>query len=253
MPKTTITGLDPAALSPLDANALAVLTGFSADQLAAFKAFVALDEPTVIGPSTAAAFRKVCFSRGVDLSDVGVNAFKTGHQLGNAGALAGKIGPQTAGVYYAVLFPPPAGPRQISAAGRALVESFERLELRAYQDQGGVWTIGYGHTGPDVHEGMVITEAQAVALLEADLATAETAVSRFVTVALSDPQFSALTSLTFNIGTGAFYKSGLLRVLNQGLYGGAAERLLEYNKCKGVTDPGLVRRRAAERLLFLSG
>ncbi len=70
-----------------------------------------------------------------------------------------------------------------SAAGLALTKQFEGLELKAYQDSVGVWTIGYGHTGTDVKPGLVITEAQASVLLAADVAWAVTCVNKSVTSA----------------------------------------------------------------------
>jgi lysozyme len=135
--------------------------------------------------------------------------------------------------------------RQINAAGEALIEQFEGCALIAYQDQGGIWTIGYGHTGPDVTEGLAITQDQAEYLLGRDLQTAEGAINRLVTVPLGDNQFSALVSLVFNIGVGAFQSSTLLRDLNTGSYG-----LVQFQIVNGVIDAGLQKRRAAEIALW---
>jgi len=79
-----------------------------------------------------------------------------------------------------------------SKTGEALTEGFEGCRLTAYQDVAGVWTIGYGTTGPDVVEGLVITQDEAVVRLEKGIAWAESAVNRLVTVALTQPEFDAL-------------------------------------------------------------
>ncbi len=146
--------------------------------------------------------------------------------------------------------PTPSGRRQINAKGLRLLKSFEGLELRAYQDAVGVWTIGYGTTS-DVRPGMVITEAQAEALLKRDLNRFERAVIDLVKVPLTDDQFSALVSFVYNVGEGALSTSTLLRLLNQRDYQGAADQLLRWDKAGGRTLAGLTRRRRAERALFL--
>ncbi|XQQ05069.1 MAG: lysozyme [Leptolyngbya sp. IPPAS B-1204] len=146
--------------------------------------------------------------------------------------------------------PTPPGQRNINAKGLRLLKSFEGLRLQAYQDSVGVWTIGYGTTS-GVRPGMVITEAQAEALLRRDLDRFERAVSDLVKVPLSDDQFSALVSFTYNVGEGALASSTLLRLLNQRNYQGAADQLLRWDKAGGSTLPGLTRRRKAERALFL--
>jgi GH24 family phage-related lysozyme (muramidase) len=146
--------------------------------------------------------------------------------------------------------PTPSGRRQINAKGLRLLKSFEGLELRAYQDAVGVWTIGYGTTS-GVRPGMVITEAQAEELLKRDLNRFERAVTDLVKVPLNDDQFSALVSFVYNVGEGALATSTLLRVLNQRNYQGAADQLLRWDKAGGRTLAGLTRRRRAERALFL--
>jgi GH24 family phage-related lysozyme (muramidase) len=145
---------------------------------------------------------------------------------------------------------PTPGQRDINAKGLRLLKSFEGLRLTAYQDSVGVWTIGYGTTS-GVRPGMVITEAQAEALLRRDLNRFEQAVDDLVNVPLNDDQFSALVSFTYNVGEGALASSTLLRLLNQRDYQGAADQLLRWDKAGGSTLPGLTRRRKAERALFL--
>lgn len=132
-----------------------------------------------------------------------------------------------------------------------LIKKWEELRLKAYlptpQD---VWTIGWGHTRT-AKQGMTITLPQAEALFEKDTAWAQNAVNTRVKVPLSQHQFDALVSLVFNIGEGAFAKSTLLRKLNAKDYEGAAQQFLVWNKQKGKTLKGLVRRRAEEMGYFL--
>lgn len=139
-----------------------------------------------------------------------------------------------------------------SSAGRQLIESFEGLELTAYQDMVGVWTIGYGHTGMDVKPGLRISAAQAEALLAADLVKFEQGVARLVTLMLNQHQFDALVSFSYNLGLGSLKNSTLLKLLNSGDVAGAAEQFLRWDKAGGVRVAGLTRRRKAERELFLT-
>jgi len=139
-----------------------------------------------------------------------------------------------------------------SDQGLALTEHFEGLRLTAYQDSVGVWTIGYGHTGPDVKPGLTITQEQASALLLRDVAGAVAAVNRLVTVPLTQNQFDALVDFTFNLGHGNLASSTLLRELNAGNTAGAAAQFLVWVYAGGVQLPGLVKRRQAEAALFQS-
>ncbi len=147
--------------------------------------------------------------------------------------------------------------RQINEAGLALVRRDEGLKLTAYRDGAGVLTIGYGHTGPSVTLGETITEAQAIVLLEADLGQAQYAVDdRTHDVATTDMQFSAMVSLCFNIGIGAFRTSSVLRFHRLGRTKIAADSFLLWDKAhvngKLVVLPGLLRRREEERALYLT-
>jgi lysozyme len=150
-----------------------------------------------------------------------------------------------------------SGLRQINQAGLDLIKSFEGYEkkiagstdVKAYRDIVNVLTIGYGHTGSDVHDGLRITQAQAENLLRGDLATAERIVTNAVKVALSDNEYAALVSFVFN--TGSLPGTTLLRMLNAGDRAGAADQFLRWNKAGGSVVEGLTRRRKAERALFL--
>lgn len=144
----------------------------------------------------------------------------------------------------------------INNDGLTLVKGFEGLELQAYRDSVGVWTIGYGHTSaagpPDVYAGQSITEAEAEAILKRDLELFERGVRDLVQVGLNSNQFSALVVFSFNVGLGALADSTLLRKLNAGDYAGAANEFPRWVKAGGQTLAGLVRRREAEKALFLS-
>jgi lysozyme len=140
-----------------------------------------------------------------------------------------------------------------SPKGIALIKSAEGLRLKAYPDPGtgGVpWTIGYGSTS-GVTRSMVITEAQAEQMLAADLVRFERAVERLVRVPVTQGQFDALVSFTYNVGEGNFTKSTLLRKLNAGDAAAAAEQFSRWVNAAGKVLPGLVKRRAAERAMFL--
>lgn len=100
-------------------------------------------------------------------------------------------------------------------AGIALLKEIEGYRSRAYLDTGGVWTIGYGHTR-GVYQGMECTREQAEAWLREDLSDAEEAIDRLVEYELESNEFSALCSFVYNIGTGNFSKSAVLRCLNNG-------------------------------------
>lgn len=139
-----------------------------------------------------------------------------------------------------------------SANGINLIKQFEGLELEAYQDAVGIWTIGYGHTGPDVKPGMRITEKEADNLLSKRLAREfEPGVNSAIRGDVNQNEFDALVSLAYNIGVSALKKSTVIKRLNKGDIMGAADAILWWNKAGGRVLNGLVRRRAAERALFL--
>jgi len=134
--------------------------------------------------------------------------------------------------------------------GLNLIKKYEGLRLKAYQDPVKIWTIGYGHTGPDVKKGKVITEAEAERLLKQDLRKFEGVVNSKVTKKLTRNQFDALVSFTYNVGPEAFRTSTLLKKLNNGNFPGAAAEFLRWNKAGGNILPGLTKRRKEEQALF---
>lgn len=141
---------------------------------------------------------------------------------------------------------------RINPAGRDLIKRFEGCKLEAYRCPAGVLTIGYGSTGPHVHQGMIITQEQADELLTQDLKRFETGVEALVgDSATSSNQFSALVSLGFNIGLGKLATSTALKKHRLGNRQGAADAILLWNKAAGRVLNGLQARREAERKLYL--
>lgn len=136
-----------------------------------------------------------------------------------------------------------------SNKGINLIKSFEGLRLASYQDSGGVWTIGYGHTS-GVTPGMTITEYQALLYLKEDLKSAERYVNAYVGVyGLNQNQFDALVSFTYNAGCGNLKK----RLINYGKKPLALVRADLPETCikaGGKTLTGLIKRREKEAELM---
>ncbi|XTZ36848.1 lysozyme [Salmonella enterica] len=144
----------------------------------------------------------------------------------------------------------------MSENGLSLIKSFEKCNLAAYPDPGSgsePFTIGWGHTG-GIEPGDRITQAVADELFKKDVETVEKAVSKLVTVPVTQNQFDALVSLAFNIGAGRSGLAGstLLRQLNEGNYREAAEQFSLWIFAKDRVLNGLVTRRAAESKLFMT-
>jgi lysozyme len=143
----------------------------------------------------------------------------------------------------------------LNAAGLALIKQFEGLSLTSYADPGTgaePYTIGYGHTGPDVHPNMTISEQEAQALLQSDVLAASQEVAALIEVELTPNEFAALVSWQYN--TGALAETGGLALLNARQFEAAwDDHLCLYTRGgNGTVLPGLVRRRAAERALFFT-
>jgi lysozyme len=140
---------------------------------------------------------------------------------------------------------------KINDAGLALVKKYEGCSLIAYQDPVGVWTIGYGHTD-GVVSSMQITQEQADAWLEQDLAEVANSVQDEVDVQLTPNQFSALVSFAYNLGVTALQDSTLLADVNRKNFAMAADQFERWVYAGGRVLPGLVARRQAEKQLFLT-
>lgn len=139
---------------------------------------------------------------------------------------------------------------KLSQDGLDLIKSSEGCRLKAYRCQAGILTIGYGHTGPGVFDGQEITQDEADTLLKLDLARFEAAVNRNMHT-ISQCQFDACVSLCYNIGEGAFAKSSVVRLHNEGKSGDAAQAFMLWNKAAGKVSRGLQTRRAKESALYL--
>lgn len=139
-----------------------------------------------------------------------------------------------------------------------MIETFEVLRLTAYLDIRGRWTIGYGHTGPEVVSGLVWTPQQAIQDMQDDIMWASAAVHKNVTVVLNQNQFDALVSFTYNVGVNAFGPSKqngftgstLLHLLNTGDYAGAANQFGKWIYAGHILSSGLINRRNKEQTLF---
>jgi len=147
-------------------------------------------------------------------------------------------------------------PARITELTKNLIKRFEGCRLTAYPDPGtggDPWTIGYGATGAGIVDGTVWTQEQA----EADLAHRVTElvnqVARLLTRELPEPSCAALVSFAYNVGIHALGDSTLLRLVNAGEYANAAAQFQKWVHAAGHVLPGLVKRRDAEREVFLSG
>ncbi len=140
---------------------------------------------------------------------------------------------------------------KISDYGLSLIKQFETLQLSAYWDVDG-YSIGYGHHFLPGETYTAIDEATADQLLISDTAKVQDAINSYVTVALNQNQFDALSDFVFNEGVGHFESSTLLKKLNAGDISGAADQFDVWIYAGGSVVDALIERRAAEKALFLS-
>ena len=145
----------------------------------------------------------------------------------------------------------------VNKAGLEIIKQCEGWSAVPYLCPGDVWTIGYGTTRDD--EGRAITQdhpkigkIKGKKLLARDIRSTERAVARLINVNLTENEFSALVSFTYNVGSGALQRSTLRSKLNRSEYVGAANEFKRWRRSGGRVLPGLVRRRAVEAELFLS-
>lgn len=139
---------------------------------------------------------------------------------------------------------------RISEEGLALVKRFEGFSAVPYDDAAGLPTIGYGHLIKDGEAFGRISQGEAEVLLKRDIAVAEKAVAKFIHVDLSQQQFDALVSFTFNLGAGALQRSTLRIKLNRGEFDEIPSEFLRWVWAGGRKSAGLLRRREAESRLF---
>lgn len=141
----------------------------------------------------------------------------------------------------------------ISRNGIELIKRFEGCKLTAYKCPAGKLTIGYGHTGDDVTEGLTISQEDANDLLFDDVLCFENGVNNLVEgLDLSQGMFDALVCFAYNVGLTNLKKSTLLKLLKDGKVLEASEEFVKWNKSNGKVLDGLTKRRAAEADLFLS-
>lgn len=146
--------------------------------------------------------------------------------------------------------------RQVTEEGLNLIKRFEGFSHTIYTCPAGYPTIGHGHVVV-AHEqdqfAAGVTQAEATELLRKDVRIAERAVLRLISVPLTDGQFDALVSFTFNLGNGALQSSTLRRKVNRGDHDSVPAELMKWVWAAGKRLPGLVRRRRAEALAYSSG
>lgn len=146
---------------------------------------------------------------------------------------------------------------KVSEAGLNLIKHYEGYRTKPYRCSAGLWTIGYGHLiddgrvlPPDCNR--VFLKDEIDALLISDIKRFEQGVSRYCPVKLTQNQFDALVSFSFNLGLGVLQRSTVRQKVNRGDIAGAGKVLLKYNKSNGKVTKGLVLRRNDEYALLLS-
>lgn len=143
--------------------------------------------------------------------------------------------------------------RYVTAEGRELIKHFESFSPTPYLCPAKIWTIGYGHTGPDITKDTpAITKTQGEVLLLQDLLQFERAVLRLITRPLTDGQFDALVSFTFNLGAGTLQRSTLRMRCNRGEDADVPAEFMKWVWGGGKKLPGLIRRRREEAVLYTS-
>lgn len=140
--------------------------------------------------------------------------------------------------------------RQVTQEGLDLVKYFEGFSPVPYKDIAGYWTIGYGHLMSE-YQDLRLSISEAEEILRHDLGKAERAVLRLIKVDLTDYQFDALVSFTFNLGSGALQRSTLRAKVNRRDYAGAAQEFLKWIRAGGKVSKGLLKRRRMESRIFL--
>lgn len=136
------------------------------------------------------------------------------------------------------------------------IKSHEGCRLTSYRDPAGVWTVGYGATrlasGNPVMRNVRITQEQADDLLKSELERLRGVLAQYIRVPVTEGQFIALLDFAYNCGEGALRRSTLLKLLNAGKVVNAGYEFRRWARAGGRELPGLVRRREAEKELFLS-
>lgn len=140
----------------------------------------------------------------------------------------------------------------LSVAGLAHLKSSEALRLTAYADPGtggAPWTICWGHTGPEVYPGLIVSKAQCESWLRQDIAEAESCLYQNVRVPLRQGAWDAYTSFVFNVGCGKFRSSTMLRLLNSGQYAASCDQFPRWVYANKRVLNGLKVRRTEEQAI----
>lgn len=142
--------------------------------------------------------------------------------------------------------------RHVTESGLTFMKGWERFRAAPYDDGYGFMTIGYGHLmRPGEYFSGDLSEDDGLVILARDVGVAERAVLRLTRVPLSDGQYDALVSLTFNAGAGAYQRSQIRMLVNRGEFGNVAEMFpRSFITSGGVRSSGLIRRRVAEAGVF---
>lgn len=145
----------------------------------------------------------------------------------------------------------------INKRGLDLIKSFEGFSSEPYKCVAGIWTIGFGsiyggNAKRITSKHKSITKKEASKLMKRDIRATEYKICKLIKVPITPNQFSSLCSFVYNIGSGAFQRSTARMKLNRSNYEGCADELLRWKYAKKRVIPGLLRRREAERELFLS-
>lgn len=136
-----------------------------------------------------------------------------------------------------------------------LIKKYEGFRSESYQDSVGVWTIGYGTTrinGQPVKEGMTITKDQALQLVKQEVNKLWSQIESITKVSLNENQMNALVDFAYNLGFNALKTSTLMMYVNESKFDEAANQFSRWVYAGGKVLPGLVKRREAEKQLFLS-
>ncbi|HDC4391970.1 TPA: lysozyme [Enterobacter cloacae] len=140
-----------------------------------------------------------------------------------------------------------SGAITIAAVMLGNADGLEGRRYYAYQDVVGVWTVCDGHTGADIRRGHRYSDKECNALLQSDLSKVANVIDPLIKVRIPGPTRAALYSFTYNVGTGAFSRSTLLKKLNAGDVPGACKELQRWTYARGKQWKGLVTRREIER------
>lgn len=206
-----------------------------------------MGEDGLFGLSTEAAVRR--FQGIHDLTIDGAVGWPTGETADALHLFAGN--PPVS-----VAAPKSSDPGSVPAATAAFTANFEGFSSTPYQDSGGVWTIGFGSTHdlnskPVTGATPAVTRAIGLQMMQRDLAGSDAAITADVKVSLTPEEREALDDLVFNIGSGNFSSSTLLRDVNAGRMDEASAEFLRWDQVKGTVLAGLLKRRQAERTEFL--